>query len=293
MSNKDLALILLVNMLWASNFLAAKIGMEIFSPILFTAIRFSIVILIMVPFVTLPHGYWRKMILVGLIMGVFHFTLMFWGLSLSPDISSVAIINQTFVPFSALLAMIFLKEKIGWRRWTAIGLAFSGVMVIGFDPAIFANLLSPTLVVIASFLVSLNMVIVRTMPGVGAVNLTFWTAAIGVVPLYIISFLVEDGQYSAVQAAEWEQWSAVAFSAIGATVVGHGITNYLIRRYPVSTISPYFLLVPVFAVALGIVFWGDILTIELMIGGAMVMSGVTVITLRSAKKKPIEEPDGA
>ncbi len=277
---------LLVNMLWASNFLAAKIGMEVFTPLLFTALRFSLVIVVMLPFVSLPHGYWRKMLIIGLLMGVLHFSLMFWGLSLSPDISSVAIINQTFVPFSALLAMIFLKEKIGWRRWGAIIMAFSGVMVIGFDPVIFANWLSPTLVIIASFLVSLNMVIVRTMPGVGALNLTFWTAAIGALPLYFFSYLFEDGQWAAIQAASWEEWSAVTFSALGATVVGHGLGNYLIKHYPVSTIAPYYLLVPVFAVALGIIFWGDVMTVELMIGGAMVMSGVTIITFRSAKKKP-------
>jgi O-acetylserine/cysteine efflux transporter len=218
---------------------------------------------------------------------------MFWGLSLSPDISSVAIINQVFVPFSAILAMVVLKEQIGWRRWTAIAMAFAGVMVIGFDPVIFANWLSPTLVIIASFIVSLNMVIVRTMPGVGALNLTFWTAAIGTLPLYFFSYLFEDGQWVAVQTASWKEWSAVAFSAIGATVVGHGLGNYLIRHYPVSTIAPYYLLVPVFAIILGIVFWGDVITLELMIGGAMVMSGVTIITFRSAKKKPLEEPDGA
>lgn len=293
MKNKDLALLLLVNLLWASNFLAAKIGMEVFSPLLFTALRFTLVIIVLLPFVSLPRGYWRKMILVGIVMGVLHFSLMFWGLSLSPDISSVAIINQTFVPFSALLAMVFLKEKIGWRRWSAIFMAFAGVMVIGFDPVIFANWLSPTLVIIASFLVSLNMVIVRTMPGVGAINLTFWTAAIGTLPLYFFSYLFEGNQFAAIEAAGWEEWAAVVFSAIGATVVGHGLGNYLIKHYPVSTVAPYYLLVPVFAIILGVVFWGDVITLELMIGGAMVMSGVTIITFRSAKKKPAKVLDGA
>jgi O-acetylserine/cysteine efflux transporter len=158
-------------------------------------------------------------------------------------------------------------------------------MVIGFDPVIFANWEAPMLVIIASFMLSLNMVVVRTMTGVSAINLTFWTAAIGTLPLYFLSYLFEDGQMAAVQAAGWEEWTAIAFTAIGATVVGHGLGNYLIKHYPVSTIAPYYLLVPVFAVALGIVFWGDVMTLELMIGGALVMSGVTIITLRSAKKK--------
>ncbi|MEH6526688.1 MAG: EamA family transporter [Sneathiella sp.] len=293
MKNKDLALILLVNFLWASNFLAAKIGMEEFPPLFFTALRFAMVIVVMVPFISIPHGYWRKLLIVGLLMGVLHYSLMFWGLSIAPDISPVAIVNQTFVPFSALMAVIFLKERLGWRRWTAIVMAFAGVMVIGFDPIIFSSFLSPALVAIASFFLSVNLVIVRTMPGIGALNLTFWTAAIAFVPILCLSFIFESGQVNALQSAGWEEWSAVAFSAIGATVIGHGLGNYLIKFYPVSTIAPYYLLVPVFAIILGVVFWGDQITIELVIGGAMVMSGVTIITFRSNKQKAVEGIDGA
>ncbi|TNE34837.1 MAG: DMT family transporter [Alphaproteobacteria bacterium] len=289
MKTNDLALILLINILWASNFLAAKIGMEVFPPMFFTAIRFLLVIIVMVPFVTLPHGYWKKLFVVGFLMGVLHYSLMFLGLSIAPDISPVAIVNQSFVPFTALMAVIFLKEQIGWRRWTAIIMAFGGVTVIGFDPVIFKNFLSPALVVLASFFLSVNMVVVRTMPGVGPVNLTFWTAAIGMLPLFLLSFIFEHDHLHAITAAGWEHWSAIAFSAIGATVVGHGLANYMIKHYPVSTIAPYYLLVPVFAVILGMIFWGDQLTTELMVGGAMVMGGVTIITLRSARP-PSKEP---
>tara|TARA_R100000005_G_C5003995_1_gene212899 strand:- start:8216 stop:9142 length:927 start_codon:yes stop_codon:yes gene_type:complete len=291
--HKDLALILLVNILWSSNFLAAKVGLEEFPPLFFTATRFFIVVLVLLPFISLPHGNWRKIILVGIIMGVLHYWLMFWGLSIAPDISSVAIINQTFIPFSTILAVLFLKERIGWQRSFAIFLAFAGVMVIGFDPVIFANLLSPVLVLVASFLVALNMVIVRTMQGVSAVNLTFWTSAIGVVPLFLLSLVIEEGHMTVIRTAGWEQWTAVAYSAVGATVVGHGLANYLIKRYPVSTVAPYYLLVPVLAVLIGVVFWGDVLTPELITGGLMVMAGVSIITFRSTHKKKIKATDDA
>ena len=214
MKNKDLALILLVNFLWASNFLAAKIGLEEFPPLFFTALRFALVIVVMLPFISLPHGYWRKLMVVGLMMGILHYSLMFWGLSIASDISPVAIVNQTFVPFSALLAVIFLKERLGWRRWTAIIIAFMGVMVIGFDPVIFDSFLSPGLVAVASFFLSVNMVIVRTMPGIGALNLTFRTAAIAFLPILILSFIFETGQMSGLQSAGWEEWLAVTFSAV-------------------------------------------------------------------------------
>jgi O-acetylserine/cysteine efflux transporter len=76
-------------------------------------------------------------------------------------------------------------------------------------------------------------------------------------------------------------------------VVGHGLANYLIKRYPVSTVAPYYLLVPVLAVLIGVVFWGDVLTPELITGGLMVMAGVSIITFRSTHKKKIKATDDA
>lgn len=276
---------LMINLLWASNFLAAKIGMTIFPPLLFTSLRFLIVVVVLLPFARLPHGYWVKILQVGLLMGVLHFALMFWGLSLAEEISPVAILNQIFVPFSTLLAIIFLKEQVGWKRWSAIILSFTGVMIIGFDGSAFDTWLAPGLVIAASLFVSINLILVRTMPGVGALNLTFWTSALGVVPLLILSMIFENGQSAAILNADVQQWSGVIFSAIGASVIGHGAANFLLKHYPVSTVAPYYMLVPVFAVILGVVFWGDQITTTLIIGGSMVMAGVATITLRNPKPK--------
>jgi len=275
----------MINVLWASNFLAAKIGMTIFPPLFFTALRFSMVFVILLPFARIPHGYWLKILQVGLLMGVLHFALMFWGLSLAEEISPVAILNQVFVPFSTLLAILFLKEQVGWKRWSAIILSFTGVMIIGFDESAFDTWLAPSLVVAASLFVSVNLILVRTMPGVGALNLTFWTAALGMFPLFILSLIFENGQFEAILNADVQHWSGVAFSAIGASVIGHGAANLLLKYYPVSTVAPYYMLVPVFAVILGVIFWGDQITTTLFVGGSMVMAGVATITLRSPSLK--------
>jgi len=276
---------LMINILWASNFLAAEIGMTIFPPLLFTALRFSMVVIILLPFARIPRGYWIKVLQMGLLMGVLHFSLMFWGLSLAEEISPVAILSQIFVPFSTLLAILFLKEQVGWRRWSAIILSFTGVMIIGFDDSAFDTLLAPGLVILASLFVSINLILVRTMPQAGALNLTFWTSALGMLPLFILSFIFENGQFEAVLNANVQQWSGVAYSAIGASVIGHGAANLLLKYYPVSTVAPYYMLVPVFAVILGVVFWDDQITTTLFVGGSMVMAGVATITLRSFSRK--------
>ena len=56
------------------------------------------------------------------------------------------------------------------------------------------------------------------------------------------------------------------------------------QRHPVAQVTPWLLLVPVFAVALGIAFWGDQPGPRLYLGGAMVLGGVLVIALRTLAK---------
>ena len=69
-----------------------------------------------------------------------------------------------------------------------------------------------------------------------------------------------------------------------ASLLGHGVFFLLVQRHPVAQVTPYLLVTPVFAVVLGIVFWGDRPGPALWIGGAMVLGGVLVIAIRTLQK---------
>jgi O-acetylserine/cysteine efflux transporter len=68
------------------------------------------------------------------------------------------------------------------------------------------------------------------------------------------------------------------------SLLGHGLYYVLVQRHPVAQVTPWLLLVPVFAIALGIAFWGDRPGPSLWIGGAMVLGGVLMIALRNLAK---------
>ncbi len=82
-------------------------------------------------------------------------------------------------------------------------------------------------------------------------------------------------------------WVGVAYAAIFASALGHGLFYWLVQRYPVSQVTPYLLITPVFAVALGIAFWGDRPGPRLWLGGAMVLGGVLAIALRARTKNRV------
>lgn len=288
MKIQDAAAMMLVAILWGYNFIASKIGVEHFPPIFFCAMRFLMLFVFMAPFIRpIPKGQRMAVAGIALSMGILHFAFMFTALHIATNISAVAIATQTQVPFAALLAMVFLKERVGWRRWSAIFVAFAGVALIGFDPRIFDEKLALILVLGAAFAFAVNQVIAATIRDIGIFNLQAWIALAAVPGLLVLSFFLEDGQWPSVAGAGLVPWSALAYSCIGASVIGHGIVYKMLRRYPVSATAPYMLLAPVIAVLFGILIWGDQVTWPLIVGGALTIGGVGVITLRSAVRQPV------
>ncbi len=279
----DLFLVLVANAAWAFNFIAGKAGVEHFSPLLFTALRFGLLVVLLLPFLRPVAGQMRAILAIAVVLGVGHFSLMFAGLAAGGDVSSIAILTQLYVPFSALMAVVFLGETMGWRRITGVAVAFGGVLVIGFDPIVFEHLDALVLITGAALALATGTILMRRIRGVGVFALQAWIAAVAAPSLLTLSLLLESGHWESLRTATWMDWGAPAYSAIGASLVGHGIVYHLLRTYPVNLTAPLMLLTPVLAVVFGVTLWGDELTGKLVLGGLMVLGGVAVITVRAPR----------
>jgi len=143
----------------------------------------------------------------------------------------------------------------------------------------------------SSLMVAIGTVLMRRLSGVGMIDQQGWTAALSVLPLLAMSLLFEPGGLDALRQATWVGWGGALYAAVFASVLGHGVFFWLVQRHPVAQVTPYLLMTPVFAVILGIVFWGDRPGPALWIGGAMVLGGVLVIAIRNLQKArpPIAE----
>ena len=119
----------------------------------------------------------------------------------------------------------------------------------------------------------------RRLRDVGVFALQGWIALCATPALALLSALFEDGQWAALQTATPWDWATPVYSALGASLVGHGIVYHLLGRYPVSVTTPLLLLSPVLAVAFGVLLWGDVLTWKLVLGGVMTLAGILVITV--------------
>lgn len=288
MPARDLLLVLCICLAWAGNFLTSKLALGEFPPLLFTALRLVLLALLLAPFVRLPaRGQWPRLAAVALCNGVLHFGLSFWSLGLSPNLAAPAILMQSYVPMASLLAWWLLGERFGWRTGTAIALSFCGVLVLGVDPGVLAQPQAALLMLVSAFFLALGTVLMRNLRGLDMFSQQGWTAIIGVVPLLAWSLAVEPAPLAAMRDASWVAWSGVAYAAVVASLVGHGLYYKLMQRHPVAQVTPYLLLAPLLAIVLGIVFLDDIVGPRLWIGGAMVLGGVLEIALRNrARARP-------
>jgi O-acetylserine/cysteine efflux transporter len=282
MSPRDLFLILAICLAWAGNFLFSAYALLEMPAFLYTALRMAIVALVLLPFVKpVPRAQWPRLLAVALCMNVFHFGLSFWALRLAGELSAVAIVMQSYVPMSALLAWAVLGERFAWRTGTAIAVSFAGVLVIGFDPSIVDRPAAMLSMLASAAFLAVGTVLMRRLAGIGMVTQQGWSALVAVLPLLAISLLFEPGGLAALASASPRAWVGVSYSALVASLLGHGVYFLLLQRHPVAELTPWLLLTPLLAVVLGIVFWGDRPGTQLWVGGALVLGGVATIALRA------------
>ena len=133
MSRRDSAAALVVAVLWGLNIIAGKIGVGVVPPLLFSAIRFTLVAALIIPFFPVDRRYWWDLFVLSACFGTGHFGLMFVGLA-GVDAATAAIVVQLGVPFSILVSWIVFDERFGWRRGIGLGLAFLGIVLLAGEP---------------------------------------------------------------------------------------------------------------------------------------------------------------
>lgn len=294
MTPAHLGLALIVNMAWGYAFVAAKLGVQNYPPIFFTALRWAVVGVLLAYFLRTPRGQVKLLIGISLTMGALHYALMYTGFSLSGDVASVAIAVQLSVPFTTIMGVMFLGERIGWRRVAAISIALAGVVVIGFDPVVFEHMTALILVALSAAMFAAGSILINRAKGLSTWSIQAWMAVLSAPQLLVLSLIFEEGQWEALVNPNPVGLWALFYAVVGTSFVGLGGWYYLLQRYPVSTIAPVGLLTPVLGVVAGVVFMGDALSPELIIGGALTLAGVGFIIVRVSrlsKRGPDKTPE--
>lgn len=273
----DLAVVLLINLVWGLTFIAGKLGLNELPPIWFTALRFAMLLAALAPLLRWIPTQMPRVIAVSLFCGALHFSLQYTALKLADDVSTIAIVSQLTLPFAVILAVAMLGERLSLMRGIGTAAAFGGVVLIGFDPRVFGYGTAVVLCTLACLSMALAQVLMRDLRNVPVFTLQAWVALISAPGLLGLSFIFESGQWEATRVASLFTWGNLAFTAFGSSLLGFGGMYYLLRRYPVSLVTPMFLLAPVIGVIAGVVLLGDVVTARILFGAAVTLAGVLAV----------------
>ncbi len=279
MTWKDTLCAVIVVFAWGFNFVVVKVGVTEIPPLLLTALRFAVVAALVVPFTRRPRGKLWLIALMALLLGAGHFGLLFIALR-KMDAASASIAVQLTVPFSAVVAAFFYGEKLGRRGFLGMTLAYLGVALLAGEPH-HPDPIALAMAVGCSVAWALANVVIKSIGAINPLTLTGWMALMGLPQLLMLSLLFESNQMESLQGAGWRGWGAVAYTAVGASLIGYSLWCRLITRYPVNKVVPFTLLNPIVGVASGVLLLGEPLGWHKLAGGALTLVGVAVIQIRS------------
>lgn len=270
---------LVIVTLWGANFVAVKIAVTDVPPLFVSGMRFTILALLLSPFLRVRRQDIRHLIVYAVFMGVGHFGVMFVAIQFV-DVSTIGIVLQLGTPFMVLLAWLMLAETFGPWRMFGMGIAFSGIVILIGFPSGDINPWWLLVLVFAAFMWALGTVRAKQLSKISPFSLIAWMALLASPMLFGLSAVFEDGQLLAVESATLRFWGSLAYMIVASSIIGYGLWYNLLKQYDVAAIAPYNLLTPLVSVICGMTIMGDTLTLTKVIGGVMILAGVSLITAR-------------
>lgn len=187
--------------------------------------------------------------------------------------------HAIFASYPLLVAALsgpVLGEKVGWRRWTAIGIGFVGVMVI-LEPGMKVFSPAAAIPLLAAFMFAVYGLLTRFVSRKDASLVSFfWTGTVGAVVMTAIGIW------------HWEPMIPSDWAWMGMLCCTAALSHYLlIRAYEVaeaSAIQPFAYLQLVFASFIGVVIMGETIRPNVALGAAIVV-GAGLFTLWRARQK--------
>lgn len=285
------AAVALTVVLWASAFAAIRAALEGFSAVELSVLRLviaSLALAVVAPFVGLRRPAARDLpaLVAAGALGMTAYQLLLNAGEESVTAGTASLLVSMSPILAALLAAVFLRERISRRARAGIALAFVGALVIALGQGRGIAVSHGALVVLGAAVSQAAFFVVQKplLARYSAFEVTayaMWTGTILILPL-------GAGVPGAMAAAGFEPLAAVALLGVGASAVGFLAWAFALARLPVSTASSALYAVPVVAIGVAFVWLGELPSAASVIGGAIALAGVVLAT-RSAHA----EGDGA
>ncbi len=263
---------------WGSNFVIIRIGLDHLPPLTFAALRFAVAFFPAVLFVKRPDVSWRNLAAYGLLIGGGQFGLLFIAMNgnITPALASLVVQMQVF--FTIGLAAVLSAARVRAFQYVALAIAVAGLLLIMVHTDATTTPLGLALVLAAALSWAGGNIVIRSTPNVDMLSYVVWASPFSVLPLLAVALVLEGPTAigTGVMQADAATWAAVIWQAVGNTLFGYAVWGWLLGKYPVASIAPMSLLVPVFGIAASAVFLGEVLQPWKLEAMALVMLGLLI-----------------
>lgn len=274
---RDTVLALFVASMWGSNNIAAKVAMADVPALMTGGIRFAVSALFLLPWLRVSRADLKKILPIAVMSGPLHFGFLYSGFGRSHHIGAMAVVTLLWVPLTTVLAMVVLKENPTRRQFAGLFLAFGGVVVMGFQPALFQEYGAFLLCLGAAVCWGTAVILTRragTLPGI---SIQAWMALITGPTLMIASQLTGEAAVPHLQHAGTLFWTMTLYGAIGSSMIGNVVMFNLVRRNPVAKVTPLLLLTPIISMVAGALFLHEHVSLQEIAGAALTLLGAFVV----------------
>ncbi|MBT0727376.1 EamA family transporter [Rosenbergiella australiborealis] len=286
MSIKDVALALLVILIWGLNFVVIKVGLHNFSPFLLAGLRFTFVAFPACLIVSRPKVPLRLLAAYGLSISFLQFALLFLALNLGMPAGLASLLLQSQAFFTLLFGALCLGDKVKTHHIIGLIIAIVGMVWLAkssIHPAQATGMSLFTLLLTLGAALSwgvgniINKIILRHYP-VEPLKLVVWSAFIPILPFFICATLTEGEErlWHSLQNISWSNVLTLFYLAILCTVVGYAIWGGLLGKYPTATVAPLTLLVPIVGMISAAFFLGESLSSQQIFSVILIIFGLII-----------------
>ena len=267
------------------SYLFSKMALGVTEPMILLAVRFSVTFVILnllVAFKIMRLNLKGKNllgpILLGVLQPVLYFVFENYGLKYTTT-SFTGIVSSISPIFTAILGVIFLREKPNWKQWSCIVLSIMGVMMVSLGNTGGENTFAGCLCLLtAYFLGGFYSILVRKLSAqFSSFELTYIMFTVGFVFFAIMAFVTHGGDTILMLSAAVKSGKFIVsclYLGAAASVGAYMLANYSLATLPVSRATIFNSFATIVSVLSGVVLMGDPFTIVSAISFVMILGGV-------------------
>lgn len=274
----DLALGILVTIIWGSNFSVIEIGLQNLEPNVLTTMRFALSAFPLIFFVKRPSVSLTVIAAYGTIFGVGLWWVVNLAMSkgMSPGLSSLVLQFSAF--FTILLSAVLLKEPVGGVRAASMIVASLGLVLIIASSKATSTLTGTALVLFAALAWSACNLLVKMSRPPDIVAFIIWSSAFSTLALFALTTL-QQGLLPFTRLADHINGAAVfslMFQAYITTIFGYSVWNGLMKRYEAATVAPLSLIVPISGLITSQIAFGENMAPATWVAIGLVLTGIAM-----------------